>query len=261
MISILTDIQKKANKILLFTTLVGTMTACDSVLDFDEGDCSIEYGVTFKYDYNIKNVDAFAQEVKNITLYAFDDNNNLVAMKAESGDMLATGEYAMTMDIDPEKYHLIAWAGLDDESFAVPLLTPGKANITDLNVKTIRNSVVVPTKQGRSEGDKDKFIVEHELSSLWHGELKKGPSTRSGRKLFTEVSLIKNTNNIRIALVQVKQNENATITRAINKNELKFNIYDDNGFMNYDLSLIHISEPTRQAEISYAVFCLKKKKT
>ena len=27
-----------------------------------------------------------------------------------------------------------------------------------------------------------------------------------------------------------------------------------------ELSLIHISEPTRQAEISYAVFCLKKKK-
>ena len=26
------------------------------------------------------------------------------------------------------------------------------------------------------------------------------------------------------------------------------------------LSLIHISEPTRQTEISYAVFCLKKKK-
>ena len=27
----------------------------------------------------------------------------------------------------------------------------------------------------------------------------------------------------------------------------------------YKLSLIHISEPTRQAEISYAVFCLKNK--
>ena len=26
-----------------------------------------------------------------------------------------------------------------------------------------------------------------------------------------------------------------------------------------DLSLIHISEPTKQAEISYAVFCLKEK--
>src|SRR5665213_3710152 len=30
------------------------------------------------------------------------------------------------------------------------------------------------------------------------------------------------------------------------------------GAKTFDLSLIHISEPTRQAEISYAVFCLKK---
>ena len=29
----------------------------------------------------------------------------------------------------------------------------------------------------------------------------------------------------------------------------------------YGLSLIHISEPTRPLYISYAVFCLKKKKT
>src|SRR5665648_1226805 len=33
----------------------------------------------------------------------------------------------------------------------------------------------------------------------------------------------------------------------------------DIGFV-YDLSLIHISEPTRLGMISYAVFCLKKKK-
>src|SRR5678809_1327938 len=33
-----------------------------------------------------------------------------------------------------------------------------------------------------------------------------------------------------------------------------------NEWFGKDLSLIHISEPTRQAEISYAVFCLKKKK-
>src|SRR5678809_1692199 len=33
------------------------------------------------------------------------------------------------------------------------------------------------------------------------------------------------------------------------------------GINELHLSLIHISEPTRQAEISYAVFCLKKKIT
>src|SRR5674476_1098362 len=36
--------------------------------------------------------------------------------------------------------------------------------------------------------------------------------------------------------------------------------FGKNGAWKYlKLSLIHISEPTRQAEISYAVFCLKKK--
>src|SRR5680860_1800810 len=38
----------------------------------------------------------------------------------------------------------------------------------------------------------------------------------------------------------------------------------ENNFIHYrfilDLSLIHISEPTRRTPISYAVFCLKKKK-
>ena len=34
---------------------------------------------------------------------------------------------------------------------------------------------------------------------------------------------------------------------------------DDDAALVQWLSLIHISEPTRQAEISYAVFCLKKK--
>src|SRR5665213_2149491 len=37
-------------------------------------------------------------------------------------------------------------------------------------------------------------------------------------------------------------------------------VIPDRGEGKLELSLIHISEPTRQAEISYAVFCLKKKK-
>ena len=44
----------------------------------------------------------------------------------------------------------------------------------------------------------------------------------------------------------------------MNLDQLIGRLRTDRAFM--DLSLIHISEPTRQAEISYAVFCLKKKK-
>ena len=43
--------------------------------------------------------------------------------------------------------------------------------------------------------------------------------------------------------------------------EKKFNEQCLSSYLAFQyLSLIHISEPTRQAEISYAVFCLKKKK-
>ena len=40
----------------------------------------------------------------------------------------------------------------------------------------------------------------------------------------------------------------------------KLSFLEGAGAVGSKLSLIHISEPTRQAEISYAVFCLKKKK-
>eukprot|EP01017_Pseudomicrothorax_dubius_P005762 TRINITY_DN11520_c0_g1_i2.p1 TRINITY_DN11520_c0_g1~~TRINITY_DN11520_c0_g1_i2.p1 ORF type:complete len:115 (-),score=24.62 TRINITY_DN11520_c0_g1_i2:16-360(-) len=46
----------------------------------------------------------------------------------------------------------------------------------------------------------------------------------------------------------------------VNKNGYRFSMmFGASLFLCGYLSLIHISEPTRQAEISYAVFCLKKK--
>ena len=42
--------------------------------------------------------------------------------------------------------------------------------------------------------------------------------------------------------------------------ELQDKVNADGNIKYDDLSLIHISEPTRRRGISYAVFCLKKKK-
>src|SRR5674476_854268 len=69
-------------------------------------------------------------------------------------------------------------------------------------------------------------------------------------------------------LVSILRNDE-TIISSISVTDIAFDVYL--GKWNYraipkvktwsyflTLSLIHISEPTRQAEISYAVFCLKK---
>eukprot|EP00831_Metopus_contortus_P076867 TRINITY_DN71219_c0_g1_i4.p2 TRINITY_DN71219_c0_g1~~TRINITY_DN71219_c0_g1_i4.p2 ORF type:complete len:143 (+),score=18.82 TRINITY_DN71219_c0_g1_i4:179-607(+) len=58
-----------------------------------------------------------------------------------------------------------------------------------------------------------------------------------------------------ITQIQTKKNRNTIRFEKQKEPEEKININKQN------LSLIHISEPTRPLYISYAVFCLKKKKT
>lgn len=228
-----TNIQKEANKILLFTVLAGAMASCDSILDFEEGDCSIEYRVKFKYDYNIDRVDAFAQEVERVALYAFDDEGNFVYQKSEQGERLADGSYSMQVDIEPGDYHLVAWAGLDNQSFAIPVLTAG-SKIEDLTVLTHRET---NTAETRADGEEGKYIVKEKLSDLWHGEVTKQSFTRARQNIIT-VPLVKNTNTIRVVIAQVNTNPDKPVARAISKDRFTYTLYDDNGWMNYDNTLL-----------------------
>ena len=238
---ILTTIQKRANKILSIAILAGAITSCDSILNYNE-DCDIEYCVKFKYDYNMEEKDVFAEQVRSVTLYAFDENNNLVYQNTDQGEQLGDIDYAMNIaGIDPSQCRLIVWAGLNDESFAVPLLYPDQSKIEELNVKTLRKQATRST----SEEEKGKYIVDSSLYSLWHGEVKKGTTTRSGRIQTTEVSLVKNTNTIHVIVAQVNQS-NGPITKALTENTFECAIYDDNGYMNYDNSLL---EDNTKAEV------------
>ena len=222
---ILTTIQKRANKILSIAILAGAITSCDSILNYNE-DCDIEYCVKFKYDYNMEEKDVFAEQVRSVTLYAFDENNNLVYQNTDQGEQLGDIDYAMNIaGIDPSQCRLIVWAGLNNESFAVPLLYPDQSKIEELNVKTLRKQATRSTSEDSS------------LYSLWHGEVKKGTTTRSGRIQTTEVSLVKNTNTIHVIVAQVNQS-NGPITKALTENTFECAIYDDNGYMNYDNSLL-----------------------
>lgn len=220
---ILTIIQEKACKLMFLTVLAGAMASCDSILEHEEGDCSVQYRIRFKYDYNMKFADAFANEVKTVTLYAFDNNGQFIYQKTEEGEVLKNDDYSMKVDIEPGEYHLIAWAGLNDESFAVPLLTPGASDIEELTVKTNRIT------QTRANGE-NVNLVNKQLSALWHGESVRS-FTRSGRQETITIDLVKNTNTLRIVLHQMDGVN-------IDINKFDFSVYDDNGWMNYDNTLL-----------------------
>lgn len=236
---IFTNIQKEANKILLFAVLAGAITSCDSILNFEEGDCDTKYCVRFKYDYHMKKVDAFAEEVKSVSLFAFDDEGNFVFQNTDQGEMLADGTYSMTVNFDPEKYHLVTWAGLDNESFAIPVMN-NQSKIEDLVVLTLRDPA--------SRAGEGKYIVNKNLSPLWHGEAVKGesqlkttPYPGKEREKVTTIGLMKNTNNIRVVIAQVNQHPETEIpaSRAIDDDMFSYAIYDNNGKMNYDNSLMN----------------------
>ncbi len=63
----------------------------------------------------------------------------------------------------------------------------------------------------------------------------------------------------KVSIVEDENNDKASL-------QFEWNLLDSNGpgkecfTDDFFLSFIHISEPTRQAETSYAVFCLKQKK-
>ena len=207
----------------------GIFVSCDA---FNESLPECRLFVKFKYDYNMEEKDVFAEQVRTVTLYAFDDNNNLVFQNTDEGEPLGEETYAMNVDIDLSQYHLVVWAGLNDESFAVPLLYPNQAKIDELRVKTLRKEATRST----TEDEKGQYIVDNSLHSLWHGEVKKGTTTRSGRQQITEVSLVKNTNTIRVVVAQVNQS-GGPVTRLTQKT-FECAIYDNNGYMNYDNTLL-----------------------
>ena len=158
-----------------------------------------------------------------VTLYAFDDNGKLVYQKTEEGDVLGEDGYTMKVDLEPGDYHLITWAGLNNEaSFSVPLVTAGESSMDELQCKMDRMY---------SRAEDGTAIVNSKLSSLWHGEVTKQSFSRAATSQVVTVPLVKNTNSIRIILQQM---DGVTV----DVDNFEFTITDDNGLMNYDNKLL-----------------------
>ena len=77
--TLLYSIHHQVRKALLAMAIALPMVSCHTVWD-DDDDCPVEteYRVKFVHDYNMLFTDAFATQVRSITLYAFDEDGKLV---------------------------------------------------------------------------------------------------------------------------------------------------------------------------------------
>lgn len=192
----------------------------DSVIYDDEGDCSVNYRIKFKYDMNMKFANAFHNEVTSVGLYVFDESGTLVSQKFESGEVLANENYAMPVELMPGNYEMLAWCGVGNgESFSVPVATVGLTTKEELTCRMNRVS---------SNG---VGIVDKDLAPLFHGQLKVKFDDTVGTHYET-ISLTKNTNVVRVVLQHLSGED-------IDPDMFSFEIQDYNGFMAHDNSLLN----------------------
>ena len=213
-------------RIILALSMVVTMAAlssCDNGLIFEgEGDCGIYYRIRFKYDYNIKYADAFANEVNSIALYIFDDNDILVnEITTTDKQALSSGTFEIPLELEPGKYTLLAWGGLmNEESFdMLAETTVGVTKLQELQVKMHR--------QHNANGEAN---VSDDLLPLFHGTMPLEVSDIPGTYNET-MSLMKNTNVVRILLHEMSGHN-------VDADKFIFEIHDSNGLYDWDNTLL-----------------------
>ena len=138
-------------RIITVCTVLFSPGSCDSMIYEEEGDCPVYYRLKFRYDMNLKFADAFPREVKSVRLYAFNTEGKLVWQATEKGEVLASKDYTMRLDLAPGNYRLVAWCGLDDEeSFRLPDAAPG-CRQEDLHCRLKREYEIVTDAAGSGE--------------------------------------------------------------------------------------------------------------
>ena len=229
---ILANFEKMRMWSILLAVLGISMISCSNILDEENLDCSLEYRVKFKYDHNMKYADAFANEVRSVTLYAFDQDGKFVYQRTEQGDILGEDGYSMPVEVEAGDYRFIAWAGLEgEESFSVPVLTQGISTIDEL---TCRMNRINPRTDSTA-------IVNEDLKPLWHGDVMQHSfTTRAAMEQVLTIPLVKNTNNVRIVLQHLSGS-------PVEVEKFTFTITDRNGLMDYDNSLLEDEQLTYHA--------------
>lgn len=176
--------------------LVFSLSSCNTI-DDDYSECAITYEVRFRYDYNMKWADAFGHEVHAVALYAFDDEGKLVHTVTDTGEHLAKSGYTMEVDFNPADYDIIVWAGEPrSSSFDIPQ-----------EPATTKELVCAMHVRHITDHDEDYIVEDINLTPLWHGETVHPQPVIEGRRHITDVSLVKDTNTIRVIIQQMDDKE------------------------------------------------------
>ena len=214
----------------MVVAMLATSSCNDGLSIFDgQGDCGVY--ISFKYDYNLKRANAFANEVNSIALYVFDENDVLVDYTTTADkEALSKEKFEMHLQLAPGKYRLLAWGGvMNEESFDI--LTDAKIGETKVEE--------VQVKMHRKYNDNGEAVVDQDLLPLYHGTMPIEISDEEGTYRHT-MSLMKDTNVVRILLHELSGHE-------ADADDFIFEIEDSNGLYDWNNTLLDDEQITYKA--------------
>lgn len=219
-------IRRLSLRLVIVTALTVVLTACGNVIYEEEGDCSVNYRVRFRYDYNMKFADAFAHEVEAVTLYLIAPDGRIAWKKTEEGEKLKSDGYTMSVEVAPGRYDLLALAGTTDkESFSIS----ETAYVRDLTCRLRRKN-----------DEHGAAYIDEDIDRLFHGYLPAQDFSETEGTYTYTVPLVKNTNSVRIVLQHLSG-------EPVDKELFEFTITDRNGTTAWDNSLLPDEQLTYHA--------------
>lgn len=196
-------------KLVCFSAIA--LTTMSSCIKEDMDDCPpaiSKVALQFDYTYNVKQADAFAAEVKNINVYAFDENGKFFDSYIESREKFETGHTMEITGLKDGKYTFVCLArdrqvmsrAEDDEmEFSFASLTPGVSTIDDLT-----------ERMGKDNGEEIKN--DKEFAALYTAKTqvdfqRLNQKGNEGTVVTSTLSLMKCTKTYRIVLLPYENDQ------------------------------------------------------
>lgn len=196
-------------KLVCFSAIA--LTTMSSCIKEDMDDCPpaiSKVALQFDYTYNVKQADAFAAEVKNINVYAFDENGKFFDSYIESREKFETGHTMEITGLKDGKYTFVCLArdrqvmsrAEDDEmEFSFASLTPGVSTIDDLT-----------GRMGKDNGEEIKN--DKEFAALYTAKTqvdfqRLNQKGNEGTVVTSTLSLMKCTKTYRIVLLPYENDQ------------------------------------------------------
>ncbi|MDE7414386.1 MAG: FimB/Mfa2 family fimbrial subunit [Muribaculaceae bacterium] len=198
--------------------------------------------IKFLFEESPEFKDEFADKVKSVALYVFDENEVFVKVYEDSGEILSKEDYKLAVDgLAPGKYSCIAWCGLKDKN-------DGKSYFTVSDMKegvSTRQELVCRMSTTESAGE---TISDADLNDLFYGSLDEIviPEENALQTSIYTISLIQDTKELEIVITDVAEKE------SLNPSDYIIRYEDNNSILGWD------NNPTGNDKVCYLPYSVEE---